>query len=164
MLTYADDGCLLMAVVPILGVWPTFGKDVQQLFDLAEILIPWHDRAKTGSRREIMRSFGIRQLGMGTNRNSVLLKIYARPEYELFKRVAALYFSKQSLLEQYVAPQNSRARAEMRDVKVANSCCAIPGAEATLFALACSVTQGYFPDLQHDSPKAGTLECILFFR
>ena len=50
----------------------------------------------------------------------------------------------------------------MKDEVLEGACCAIPGAESVLAALACSITHDYAPELHVDTPLDGTLECIVF--
>jgi hypothetical protein len=161
-LTYAPTGELLMATIDITKVWPSFHHDVTKLYGLAEELLPKHDRSKNDNRKEWMHSFGVKQLGMGENEHPVLLKIKPGSGYQEFLRHAGVYFAKQQMLEEMIAPMNSLTRKTMRDAYVTNSCCALPGLEEFLNALACSITKDYFPDLHEDTPKEGTLECILF--
>ena len=47
---------------------------------------------------------------------------------------------KQQLIEHAIAPDHCDTRKDMRDLLSEGSCCAIPGCEAFLYALACSVT------------------------
>ena len=104
---------------------------------------------------------GIRQMQLG-NTTAPLLKIQSTDKYQEFQRVAALYYIKQEMLERALAPLHSGKRKKYRTVYGEKSCCAIPGAEDFLDALACSVTQDYTPELHLDTPLHGTLECILF--
>jgi hypothetical protein len=161
-LTYAPTGELLMATIDITKVWPSFNHDVAKLYELAKKLLPKHDRSKNENRKEWMHSFGVKQLGMGENKYPILLKIKNKPGYQKFLKHAAPYFVKQQMLEEMIAPDNSKTRKTMRDEYMTNSCCAIPGLEDFLNALACSITKNYFPDLHEDTPNKGTLECILF--
>ena len=66
------------------------------------------------------------------------------------------------ILERLIAPKNHACRKKMKDELIKDACCAIPGAESVLAALACSITHDYAPDLHIDTPLNGTLECILF--
>jgi hypothetical protein len=79
-----------------------------------------------------------------------------------FIEAAARHFCKQNILERIVAPDNCETRVIMRDEISQGSSCAIPGLEDYLWALACSITEEYYPELHKDSPIQGTLECILF--
>ena len=107
---------------------------------------------------------GVRQQGLG-NTNTPLLKIQSTPgdTYEKFRRAAALYYIRQQMIERALAPNHSATRKTIRTkYNVEDACCAIPGIEGWLDALAVSVTQNYFPDLHLDTPFPGSLECILF--
>ena len=160
--TYDKDGSVLMIALPIDEIWPQHERDALELYELANLMLPAHDRSKHATRVENMHSFGIKQMGMGENDKPILLKIKKHPRYAEFQRLAARYFIKQEMIEAAVAPDHCATRKAMRDEVKEGSCCAVPGCEAFLHALACSVTLDYAPELHLDSPKAGTLECILF--
>ena len=159
---YNAEGDVLMITLPIKSIWPDFDADIEKLYCLAKDNLPQHNRSKHPTRKEWMHSFGIKQLGMGDNSNPMMLKMKAHETHDEFIEVAACHFCKQNILERIVAPDNSQARLSMRDELVADSACAIPGLEKYLWALACSITEEYYPDLHFDSPRTGTLECILF--
>jgi hypothetical protein len=157
-LTFAADGqSLLMATVPLDMIWPTQYEEVQVLYNIATELIPKHMRKGCP-----MYSFGVRQMGMGDNTNPVLKKLKPCDRYEEFQRLATLYYGKQEILERLVAPANAARRETIRDTLVKDACCAIPGAEKVLNALACSITYDYAPEMHTDTPMKGTLECIVF--
>ena len=79
--------------------------------------------------------------------------------------LAATYYAKQQMLEEFIAPDNAKCRRKVRDHLADDSwaaCCALPGLEEFLYALACSATVEYYPNLHVDHPQVGALECILF--
>jgi hypothetical protein len=160
--TYAQDGSVLMLTAPIDDIWPQHEQEALELYELAKSMLPAHNRSKHESRVENMHSLGVKQMGMGENDTPILLKIKAHRDYAKFQRHAARYYIKQEMIEAAVAPDQCATRKAMRDELSEGSCCAVPGCEAFLHALACSVTFDYAPELHLDSPKAGTLECILF--
>ena len=164
-LTYdVSSGDLMMATLSIGEFWPTLDKDMEELYELAGKLVPKQNRSKNRERTEWMHSFGVKQMGMGANDLPVLLKFKKEGSkiYEQFKNKASMFYCKQQMLEHLVAPENSETRLTMKDKKVKDSCCAIPGVEKFLWALACSITREYYPDLHMDTPNVGTLECIIF--
>ena len=92
----------------------------------------------------------------------IMLKMNAHDTHDKFIETAARFYCKQNILEKLVAPDNSKTRLTMRDSLQHKSACAIPGLEDYLWALACSITEEYYPELHFDTPHKGTLECILF--
>jgi hypothetical protein len=159
---YASDGSVLMIALQIKSIWPNFDANIEKLYRLAEKNLPEHNRSKHPTRKEWMHSFGIKQMGMGDNDTSIMLKMKDHETHDEFIEVAARHFCKQNILERIVAPDNSQTRLSMRDEVVAGSACAIPGLEDYLWALACSITEEYYPELHFDTLRMGTLECILF--
>jgi hypothetical protein len=137
-------------------------NDITNLYEIATKLIPAYNRSKNENRKELMHSFGVKQLGMGENQSPILLKMNECELYADFQILATLYYGKQEILERLVAPKNHACRKEMKDELLEGACCAIPGAESVLVALACSNTHDYAPDLHTDTPLDGTLECIVF--
>jgi len=132
-------------------------------YELATTALPPYNRSKSTTRREDMYSMGVKQMGMGKT-SAPLLKIQSTPTYLEFQRVAALYYIRQEMIERALVPGHSSMRKQYRTAYGGDegSCCAIPGTEGFLDALACSVTKDYTPELHLDSPLEGTLECILF--
>ena len=159
---YDETGSVLMITLPLKSIWPTMDADIQKLYLLAVDNLPKHNRSKHPTRQEWMHSLGIKQMGMGDNSQSIMLKMKAHPTHDAFIKAAAKFYCKQNILERLVAPDNSKTRLSMRDELQPNSACAIPGLEDKLWALACSITKDYYPELHHDCPLGGTLECILF--
>jgi hypothetical protein len=137
-------------------------NDITNLYEIATKLIPAYNRSKNENRKELMHSFGVKQLGMGENQSPILLKMNECELYADFQILATLYYGKQEILERLVAPKNHACRKEMKDELLEGACCAIPGAESVLVALACSITHDYAPELHTDTPLNGTLECIIF--
>eukprot|EP01043_Picozoa_sp_COSAG02_P033363 COSAG02_NODE_2272_length_9263_cov_212.913902_6_plen_153_part_00 len=140
-----------MATIDITKVWPTFNYDVAKLYDLAEKLLPKHDRSKTENRKEWTHSFGVKQLGMGENKDPILLKIKNKPGYHEFLKHAAVYFVKQQMLEEMIAPDNSKTRKTMRDEHMTDSCCAIPG----LYIKLTEESMGVRPASSPSQPRPG---------
>jgi hypothetical protein len=159
---YNAEGDVLMIALPIKRIWPQFDADIENLYRLAVKNLPKHNRSKHPTRKEYMHSFGVKQLGMGDNSHSIMLKMEPHDTHDAFVEAAARHFCKQNILERLVVPDNSHTRLSMRDELVAGSACAIPGLEDYLWALACSITEEYYPELHFDTPRKGTLECILF--
>ena len=62
-------------------------------------------------------------------------------------------------MERLIAPKNHAAREKMKDKVLKDACCAIPGAESVLAALACSITHDYAPDLHTDMPAKPPTAC-----
>ena len=160
----ATDGITVLTVeMSILNFWNSFDQDIEDLYNLFSKLTDARRR-----RGGLMRMLGIRQMGLGDHENCepVLLQIKPHTKYNEFLGKAALYYGKQQILENIVAPTNCKHRFAIRDMHGSHQglqcCCAIPGFETFLGALAVSMTKDYYPELHKDRPQNGSLECILF--
>ena len=131
---------VLILSLRIEDIWPTAGAELEMVYDLAEKVLPVYTR-----RGAPMRMFGIKQRGMGPNSDTKLLKVVRSGEYEAFRFAAAVVYAKFQMVERFLVPGHFEVRKAWRCHHVENACCAIPGCEEYIQALACSITKNYFP-------------------
>ena len=81
------------------------------------------------------------------SRSIPLLKVNSGGDYDAFLALAASIYAKMQAIEACVLPECTKRRLAMRDVMVKDSVCGIAGLEEFLFAITCTITREYYPDL-----------------
>ena len=143
------DGELLIGTVDLSTLYPEYDKDAWRLYQLAERLIPPMERSVSDSARgNKMLQFGVRKHWFETAETSIpLLKINSGGDYDSFLALAASMYAKMQAIEACVLPECTKRRLAMRDVMAKDSVCGLPGLEEFLYAVTCTITREYYPDL-----------------
>ena len=143
------DGDLLIGTVDLSTLYPEYDEDAWRLYQLAERLIPPMERSVSDSTRgNEMRQFGVRKHWFETAETSIpLLKINSGGDYDSFLALAASMYAKMQTIEACVLPECTKRRLAMRDVMAKDSVCGLPGLEEFLYAVMCTITREYYPDL-----------------